>query len=250
MPYGMYISAEGAQAQAARLNVIANNLANVDTVGFKRDLALFQARYAEETERGIDYPGSRTINDVGGGVVVRETRTQHNPGPMADTGNVTDMAIGGPGFFMVRDGQQDYLTRAGNFVLSNTGALETQEGHAVLDDARQPIQIDPAGPTWDVMTDGTISQAGTNIRLALVEPPSLGDLAKVGENRFMPLATTQPVPEADRRVLNRRLEMSGVKPALEMMDMIEASRAFEANVNLIRNQDQMLGTLINRVMRT
>ncbi len=60
MPYGLYISAQGAFAQSQRLEALANNLANVDTTGFKRDLAVFQARYANETEHGLDYPGSRS----------------------------------------------------------------------------------------------------------------------------------------------------------------------------------------------
>ncbi len=69
MPYGLYISAEGALAQSQRMEVIANNLANLDTPGFKRELAVFQARYAEAIEQGRDYPGSGSINDVGGGVM-------------------------------------------------------------------------------------------------------------------------------------------------------------------------------------
>jgi flagellar basal-body rod protein FlgF/flagellar basal-body rod protein FlgG len=68
MPYGLYLSADGAHSQAKRLEVVANNLANVDTVGFKRELAIFQAREAEATRRGEDYFGSGSVNDVGGGV--------------------------------------------------------------------------------------------------------------------------------------------------------------------------------------
>ena len=87
MPYGMYISAEGAHAQSKRLETLSNNLANVDTPGFKRDLALFQARHAEEINQGTDYPGSRGLNDIGGGVSVRETKTDFAPGLMKRTGN-------------------------------------------------------------------------------------------------------------------------------------------------------------------
>ena len=115
MPYGMYLSTEGAIAQAKRLEVISNNLANVQTVGFKRDLALFQARLAEATERGQDQPGSGSINDLGGGISVKATATDYRPGPVRKTDLPTDVAIDGPGFFLVRRGDTNYLTRAGNF---------------------------------------------------------------------------------------------------------------------------------------
>ena len=82
MPYGMYISAEGAKAQATRLETIANNLANVDTPGFKRDVTTFQARFAEAIDQGLDYPGSGSINDLGGGVAVASVLTDHSPGTM------------------------------------------------------------------------------------------------------------------------------------------------------------------------
>ena len=70
MPYGMYISAEGAAAQAQRLEVIANNMANVDTAGFKQDVPLFQARFAEAIQRGQAQAGDHSINDIGGGVKI------------------------------------------------------------------------------------------------------------------------------------------------------------------------------------
>lgn len=250
MPYGLYISAEGAQAQGRRLEVIANNLANVETTGFKRDLALFQARYAEETDRGQDYPGSRSINDLGGGVSLRETKTDFSPGVLEQTGIPTDIAIRGEGFFVVRKGDEELLTRAGNFVLTSDGELKTQTGHSVLGEGGSPIVVDPFLEELSVTPEGAIEQEGSLQPLALVRPESLGDLAKVGENLFKALAPTQPLGPGERNVAGGYLEGSGVKPTTAMMEMIEASRAFEANVNLIRSQDQMLGSLVGRILRT
>ena len=85
MPYGMYISAEGAQAQAQRLQTIANNLANVDTAGFKRDVASFQARFAEAIQQGADYSGSRSESDLGGGVKIIGTQTDFSNGTLRNT---------------------------------------------------------------------------------------------------------------------------------------------------------------------
>lgn len=248
MPYGFYISAEGAAIQSKRLDVLANNMANVDTPGFKRDVAVFRARFAEEIQQGNAVPGTGTLNDIGGGVLMQETKTDYSAGPLRTTGNVTDMAIDGDGFFVVRKDNQDYLTRAGNFMRRNNGELVTPDGYQVLDDGGSPIVIEDALGPWQLTPNGSIQQAGNLVPLALVEPKSHGDLVKTGSNLFRPLAPTIPVEVEKRHVLSGFLEQSGVKPTNEMMGLVEASRAFEANINLIRNQDEMLGTLINRVM--
>jgi flagellar basal-body rod protein FlgF len=249
MPYGLYISAEGAHAQARRLEVIANNMANVDTVGFKRQLALFQARYAEETQQGGDSPGSGSINDLGGGLTLHETKTDFAQGPMKATGIPTDMALEGDGFFVVQKDGQEYLTRAGNFRFTSRGELVTQQGYPVLGDNGTPVVLEQPNESFEVAPTGAILQRGSRRELAIVRPASLGDLARVGENLFQPLAETAPVPAAQRRVAGGFLEMSGVKPTLEMIELIETSRVLEANTNIMRAQDQMIGGLVNRVLK-
>ena len=250
MFYGAYISAEGAQAQSRRLEILANNLANVDTTGFKRDLAVVRARHAEEIELGLDEPGSGSINNVGGGVRLVETQTDFAEGPLASTGQPTDLAIKGDGFFVVRKSDGDYLTRAGNFALRPTGELVTPEGYSVIDTDGNPVVIDTEIGPWDINANGDIIQAdGGGAQLQLVTPRSLGDLVKSGENLFRPLADPVPLPPEGRQVVQGYLERSGVQPTLEMMDLITASRAFEANINMIRNQDQMIGSLVGRLLR-
>jgi len=249
MPYGLYVSAEGALAQSKRMDAIAHNLANVDTAGFKRQLALSQARYAEEIERGRDYLGSGSINNLGGGVLVRETKTDFSSGPIVPTGNDHDMAIDGEGaFFVVEKEGQGLLTRAGNFTIDPNNRLTTQQGYPVLSDAGTPITI--TDPKWTLGPDGSIQQDGAVTNLALVRPTSLDSLDHAGENLFRTSEPTAPVEPAIRRVAWKHLEMSGVKPMEEMVSMIETTRAFEANVNMIRHHDQMLGALVNRVLRT
>lgn len=249
MPYGLYVSAEGAAAQSKRLEVIANNLANVNTVGFKRDLALFQARYAEATERGQDAPGSGSMNDLGGGIMMRATATDFGQGPLRETKVPTDLAISGPGFFQVRRGNERLLTRAGNFSLQPDGSLVTQDGFPVLTADGAPAVIEPELP-FSINQEGVLEQpGGGTLPLAIVEPRSLGDLAKAGENLFRPLAAVAPLDPAARHVKAGFLEQSSVKAASETMAMIETSRAFEANANLIRTQDQAIGTLLGRVLR-
>jgi flagellar basal body rod protein FlgG len=250
MPYGIYLSAEGAAAQAQRLEVIANNLANADTVGFKQDVPSFQARFAEAIQRGEASPGSRSINDIGGGVKVIDVQTDHSVGLLKHTGSETDVAINGKGFFHIRgdDGKQ-YLTRAGNFELDTQGRLVTHDGHTpVLDQGGSEIVISPDLP-WSMSPDGFISQAGAIYALGMSQPESLDDMVKVGNNMFQPLSDVRPLTLAERQVRQGYLEMSGANPVRQMMAMIETTRAFEANTRMIQNQDTMLGALIGRVLR-
>ena len=250
MPYGIYISAEGAAAQAQRLEVIANNLANVDTAGFKQDVPTFQARFAEAIQQGHSRPGDRSTNDVGGGVKMIDVMTDFSPGTFQHTGNPLDMAIHGDGFFHVRgDDGQMYLTRAGNFKLDPAGKLVTQVGQRpILDQAGTEIALDTNQP-WSVSPDGFLSQAGTLRALGMSQPQSLDDLVKVGGNMFRSSSPIAPVPLAQREVRQGYVEMSAANPVRQMMAMIETTRAFEANTKMIQSQDSALGTLISRVLR-
>lgn len=248
MPYGLYIAAEGAQAQQKALEVLSNNLANVETAGFKRDLAVFQSRFSEAIQQGLASPGTGGLNDIGGGVMTRETSTQFAPGPVKSTNIPTDMAILGEGFFQVEKDGEKFLTRAGNFQLDSNGQLVTQSGHTVLNDGGSPIRVDMTLP-WSVDEQGAVLQGGGAIaNVGLFQPKSLGDLVKIGNTMFSPLGPTDAVATEDRQVRQGYLEMSGVKPTEEMMELIQASRAFEANVQMIRSQDGMMGQLISRVL--
>ncbi|MEM9185368.1 MAG: flagellar basal-body rod protein FlgF [Planctomycetota bacterium] len=249
MPYGLYMSAEGAQAQSRRLEVIANNLANVNTIGFKPDVAAFQARFAESIQQGDAAPGGRGIDDVGGGVKVIETLTNFAAGRLQRTGNESDLAIIGNGFFQVAgDDGEALLTRAGAMRLDAEGRLLTANGHAVLDPGGAPIQLAPDVP-WTVSKDGYVQQGEGAVPIALVEPESLDELNKVGANLFRPRGDVNPVAETAREVRSGFLEMSGANPTRQMMAMIEASRAFEANARLIQTQDSMIEGLVGRVLR-
>lgn len=249
MNYGIYISAEGAMAQQTRLEVISNNLANVQTAGFKRDLAIAQSRYAEEVQRGHQIPGMGGIDDLGGGVMTRETVTDFGPGPLNNTGVGSDVAAIGDAFFVVNRDGRNYLTKAGNFQVTSNGTLVTQEGDAVLAEDGENIVIDPNGGPWQYTADGAVLQAGTRRNLALVKPLSFGDLVKQGDNLYHSLTPPVALSPAERKVAPEHLEMSSVKPAYEMLEMITTSRAFEANANLIRTQDQLYGTLLSRVLK-
>jgi len=253
MVYGLYISAEGAQAQSQRMEVISNNLANVDTIGFRNEFAILEAREAEAIEQGYDSLGSGTRNNVGGGVMMRETVTNFTPGPISPTGNRDDLAIRGDGYFQVLQDDQVLLTRAGNFTFTPDGFLTTQEGLPVLNDAGVPIQVDPEAKSVHrgefFNSRGEVVIGGEAIPLAMVKVQSNADLVKFGKNFFRPLSPPQPLGELERKTAPGMLERSSANPITEMMAMIETTRAYESNINLIRSQDEAVGNLVNRVLR-
>ena len=246
----MYISGEGAAAQSQRLEVIANNLANVDTTGFKPDVPTFQARFAEAIQRGLEQPHNQSTSDIGGGVKVIDVETDHSVGQFQRTGNDLDFAINGEGFFQIRgDDGKTYLSRAGDFALNVEGKLVTQNGHrSVLDQSGREITLDANQP-WSVSQDGFINQSGTVYALGMSQPKSLDDLVKVGNNLFQPLGPVEALPLEARNIRQGYLEMSGANSVRQMMAMIETTRAFEANTRMIQNQDTMMGSLISRVLR-
>lgn len=243
------MSAEGAQVQQQRLEVIANNLANVNTVGFKPDVASFKARLAEAIQVGDAMHGDRSLNDVGGGTNVHTTTTDFTAGRLQETGNPLDMAIISGGFFQVEDGQgEQFLTRAGNFSLDNQNRLVAQNGMRVLDAGGGEITIQPKVP-YTISAAGELRQGGTSTPIGLVTPQSLGDLVKMGDNLFRPLADVAPVQPQQREIRSGFLEMSGTNSTRQMMSMIETTRAFEANVRIIQSHDSMSSNLIGRVLQ-
>ena len=130
MIYGFYLSAAGMQSQSHRLDVIANNMANVDTTGFKRDVAIFQARRpeAETAPRGLQFRNP-ILDRLGGGTFVAPSVTQFTEGQLETTSRDLDVYLKGPGFLAVRDvdGQTRY-TRDGRLTVNDSGFLTLQDG--------------------------------------------------------------------------------------------------------------------------
>lgn len=251
MFYGLYISAAGAHAQSQKVEVLSNNLANVDTVGFKRELALLEARDSEAIERGLDFRGSGSLNNIGGGIRIPETATDFQVGAFRQTGFPADFALEDPShFFLVLRGGEKLLTRAGNFQVDAEGRLLTQSGDPVLDTEQGPIQLDPNLP-WIAGDGGILDQFGDRFLLALAKVADPQQLRKVGNNFFESMTgQVQAVPDEERRVRNGWQEVSAVNPMQEMVELIAASRAYETNIRLIQQHDGVTSSLVSRVLRT
>ena len=161
MIYGMYLSASGVVANSYRQDVISNNLANAETNGFKRDLATFYARPTEAQVTGKTNRTNPLLEHIGGGILAMPTLIDSGQGDLEETGNNLDVAIQGKGFFTVSDGKTTKLTRDGRFITAADGTLvlATSRGQHVLNDAGQPIQLDPTKQTT-IAEDGVVVQNG------------------------------------------------------------------------------------------
>jgi flagellar basal-body rod protein FlgF len=249
MYYGLYMSAAGANAQSHKVEVLSNNLANVNTVGFKRELALLDARESEAIERGLASRGSGNLNDIGGGTRMNATWTDFSPGTMQLTQIPTDLAIDSPNtFFQVQHGKEKLLTRAGNFHISNEGVLVTASGDPVLGSDGTPIQLDPSLP-YRFVAGGVVEQAGERIEVGLLKAKDVSKLEKAGENYFRADRSAGLSIDDERRVKTGYLEMSSVNPVDEMVELIASSRAYEANVRIIQQHDTATSELISRMLK-
>lgn len=270
MSYGLYISAEGAEAQQYRMESIANNIANLETPGFKRELALQMARATERQDLGDDFYGSGSYNDLSGGVLTIGTHTEFKQGPIKETGNWADLAIEGNAWFRVRDKStgEEFLTRAGNFAVFNdaedgTASLVTEQGRSrfeLLNPDGLPVIIpNPNDPTLHITDDGRIMGddgplwgigIGEVARISLVEPDDLKAMVKVGETMYRNESGQRELEQFERRqLLPEHLEMSGTNPSTEMIEMIVTQRCLEGNVKMIHVQDEATGGLVSRVLR-
>lgn len=250
MPYGVYLSAAGAHAQSHRMQVLSNNLANVDTTGFKPQETVLQARFAEMIEQGQVVPGLGGADDIGGGVTIQPTATRFSQGPVKATGRDTDFAINDEeSFFVLQSGEEQMLTRAGDFLFDSSGRMINNNGQQVLASDGAAIQIQPGIP-YEIGPQGRIRQEGTTWELMMAKPKSMGDLSHLGGNQFKPMAEFDLVTGDDRKVVAGMLEHSAVSPTSAMMELIETSRVYEANVRMIQNQDSVMGSLISRVLQS
>lgn len=254
MLYGLYLSSQGAQLQSQRLQVIANNLANAQTTGFKRDLALFQAHgpYSLEQGRPGDLPDDEAR--AHGGLSLAAVVTDHSQGPLQQTGGALDVALLGEGFFRVTDGQREFLTRAGSFTLDDSGRVWTGDGkYQVQGTGGGTLQVAPGAGDVEIADDGRVTQIqpdGTRAevgRFDLVRPAAPDRLEKVGHNLYQARGPLQPADGT--RVRQGSLEASAVEPVKEMLQMIETTRTFETNVNMIRQQDETLARLLQGMAR-
>ena len=257
----LWIAKTGLDAQQTRLSVTANNLANANTTGFKRDRAIFQ----DLIYQNVRQAGGQTSQDtqlptglaIGTGVRTAATEKIFTQGNLVQTNNSLDVAIEGRGFFQVLlpDGTIAY-SRDGSFQLDSTGQMVTSSGYQLqpgiaIPDGAQSVTIGEDG-TVTVQLPGNTSptQVGSIQTVDFINPSGL---QAMGQNLFLETAASGS-PQAGTpslnglgRVLQGSLETSNVNTVEELVNMIESQRAYEMNSKAISTADQMLQYLNNNV---
>lgn len=257
---GWYTGASGMSAQQNRLDAIANNLANVDTTGYKRDVSVSKSfsemllrRTKADGVRG-NFAGSQDaapiIGKIGVGVETNENFTVFEQGSFKATDTKTDFALGGEGFFAVETPYGERYTRNGNFFLGKEGILTTKEGYPVIGE-RGAIHLE--NDKFTAREDGRLlDEEGNEIdRIRLVRFDNERYLKKMGGSLWNTTDISGPshIAEGAERpkVLQGFTETSNVNVVNEMVQMIEVNRAYEANQKTIQTGDSMMGTLWGKV---
>jgi flagellar basal body rod protein FlgG len=256
MDYGLYLSAAGAQTATYRQDVLANNLANMNTVGFKPDFVINRERLPERLERSGSFAEPKHLLErLGGGLLLEPTGIDLSQGSLEDTGNDLDLAIEGDGLFVVSDGRSNApedlrLTRDGRFTVGADGALVmAANGMQVLDRTNRPVQLDP-NATVNVDANGTVSQNGRAVAQLQIVSVDSADLAKVGENLLRLADGVVPTrTPASGRVQQGYIETSAVDPISTLNDMIKATKAANGNMKMIQYHDFALGQVMNTFAR-
>jgi flagellar basal-body rod protein FlgG len=223
---GMIEGAETMLAQERRMDQIANNLANVDTAGYKKeDITFWEMMFRAADQRPR----------VGKALQVL---TSHEQGSAKETNNPLDFTINGDGFFKIQTASGVRYTRNGNFTLNSQGQLSTQDGNLVLGDGG-PIVL--ADQNIQVGRDGQITAGGVAVnRLSVVTFPDVNGLEKEGTNLFRPQdATAQEVPVEAPSVQQGYLEGSNVNIVSEMTEMIDLQRAYQSQQKAIQTTDDI-----------
>ena len=259
MVRSLWTGASGMIGQQANIDTISNNLANVNTAGYKKVRADFEDLIYQTVKTAGTPATEDTVVPVGiqmgHGVKLAATQRMFTQGALQNTENVYDMAIQGDGFFRIQmyDGTWAY-TRNGAFEVDETGRLVTNNGYWVLPDIIMPENFLPQ--TITVTQDGRVSVVVPQIddepiqvgQIELYRFPNPVGLTAVGENLFkVTNASGEPIPgqpgyEGMGKILHKFLEMSNVAVVREMVDLIVAQRAYEFNSRTIQTSDNMLGT--------
>lgn len=256
MIYGLYLSAQGADAAAFSQAVWANNLANAQTTGFKRDIPVFRAHAPFDVENQEPPAAPDTIDDQTGGLSVEGTVTDFQQGSLQTTGNQLDVAITGmrPAFLEVAEGSSRWLTRNGKLTLTPDNILvQADTGFPVLSVDGEPVALPDGTSRVEIGPDGLVTTVnGNNDRIAagqlsLVEPTNPELLLKEGQHLYANLGKVQPAAGAELK--QGMIEEADVNPVAGTLNLIQSSRGFEMNMNLVRLQDDLLGRLLQSVPR-
>ncbi|MEO7144984.1 MAG: flagellar hook basal-body protein [Bryobacteraceae bacterium] len=235
----MIAAAGGMKARMESLDMLANNVANSGTAGFKSDREFYNLYTSPDAAAAAAdgmHPDPSTLP------VIERQWTDFSQGTLVPTGNPLDIALSGPGFFVAKSPSGPLYTRNGNFRLSKDGQLETQQGYAIEDDKGQPIQVDPALPV-DISSDGAVRQQGQDVaQMAIMDFTKPAALGKRDGTYFqMDNTKLTASPATNVQLHQSTLENSNVPTAESAVRLVGVLRQFE-----MLQRAMSVGTQMNR----
>lgn len=263
---GFYTAASGMISQQRQQEALANNIANVNTPGYKADQTTLRA-FPEmlmhqlgtskkiPTLNGLNLPTNKRIGSLNTGVYVHELVPNFAQGDLKETSITTDFALvhgalpdeAGNLFFTVQNEAGDVrYTRNGNFTIDGNGALVTNEGYHVLDQAGNPIYT--FDMEFTVTTDGVIQLGGAEVQLGIAYVADANNLVKEGNGLFRGEGAAVPAG-ATYTIQQGFLERSNVDSLRAMTDMMQAYRMFETNQRVLKAYDESMGKAVNEIAR-
>jgi flagellar basal-body rod protein FlgF len=249
MIYGLYLSATGILANSYNIDTLSNNLANSESVGFKRDLTLFRERLTQQQESNHAQDWSDPVLEkIGGGLTVNPTVIDSQQGEMEETGNPLDVAIDGNGYIATSDDGGTHLTRDGRLMVNQNGQLVSANSHGsrILDDKQKPIVLSPGAATI-IGLDGTVTQNGQKVaQIGLFDVPDKTLLTKKGAG-MLDYPDMGQLTTGTGQFRSQTIEHSNVDPTTELAQLMQAQRQLEANANMIHYQDETLQQLVQSV---
>jgi flagellar basal-body rod protein FlgF len=244
MDNALYVGLSRQMVLRREMDIVANNIANADTAGFKVESLMTKA---EPKAAAFTAGVSRPVTFVASDGVARD----FGQGALRKTDAPLDMAIEGQGFYRVTTPQGERFTRDGRFRTDQTGRLTTVAGAPVMDDGGGEIAIDPEKGPVTVAQDGTISQGAERIgKVGVYTFDNLSSLEKTGDNLYQNTSNQQPRPaDADVRIRQGMLEGSNVQTILEVTRMIEVSRAYESMAKMMDSNAELSRRSVERMGR-
>ncbi len=229
-------------AQQRALDVVADNLANANTPGFKTERVQFSDWLSKQSS-GTTPPGGSPIAYTQD----RATWREQQAGTITHTGNPFDVAVTGDGYFTVNTPRGPRLTRDGRFGLLPSGTIADTAGNAVLDNNGQPIQLAPTDTSITIAGDGTVSsQNGQVGKIGVVQPTNPRVLSAEGNTLFLSGSTTTPV--ASPALEQGAIEESNVQPVLEMTRMMDGQRQFEFLAQFVQAESDRQQNSIDKLL--
>ncbi|HWU80982.1 MAG TPA: flagellar basal-body rod protein FlgF [Caulobacter sp.] len=241
MDNALYVGLSRQMTLRRELDIVANNIANANTTGFKvEDLMV----HTEQAKPAKTLDGSSPVKFVLDTGVARD----FTQGAMTKTGGDFDLAIEGKAFFKIQTASGERYTRDGRFTTNPEGVLVTQAGNPVMDEGGGQILIDPKLGPVTIGKDGIVSQGAIRAgKIGVVRPDDMASLAKDGDNLYRNTANTTLQPVTDAQVHQGMLESSNVQPVIEITKLIEIQRAYEGVAKMMDNTAELSRSAVERL---